>query len=228
MVTGNKTSIGLLALGCLLLLAAGTSSIGQNRSKGSLYVIPTAGRCSETALPLELDGITLPAYVELRIKRGDEDKVVVTQRLTLENGVYKWSGLLVPLGKYKAQLYDGIDKAELLGEFTFNNIDILKDFITKSSGEIVTITRGEGETESGSQGSDAARGSLTLGNLPKPDGNNRLHIIVMNSKGNKADEFYGSPSSDGTWRSKPLIIGNYKLIVVEYSVNGNCQIIRGR
>jgi hypothetical protein len=224
----NKTSLRLLTLGCLLLLAVVASGAGQGRPRGSLYVIPTVGRCSETVLPLELDGINPPpSEVELRVKRSDDDRNVIAQRLTLDNGTYRWSGLLVPLGKYKAQLYDASDSAALLGEFTFNNIDILKDFITRERGEIVTITRGGGEAEAGDQGVDAGRGSLSLDNLPKPDGGNRIHVIVMNGRGNRADEYYGPPPANGRWSSKPLLAGNYKLIVVEYGGDGNCRIIRG-
>jgi hypothetical protein len=227
MDAGNKTSVGLLMLSGLLILAAATSGAGQGRPRGHLHVIPAVGRCSETVLPFELDGVTPPREAELRLKRGDDDKNVVTQRLTLDNGVYKWTGLLVPLGKYKAQLYDAGGKTELLGEFTFNNIDILKDFITKERGEIVTITRGEVEAGAPTQGADSERGTLSIDNLPSPDGANQLHIIVMNGRGNRADEYYGPPPASRSWRSKPLLWGGYKLIVVEYMRNGNCQIIRG-
>jgi hypothetical protein len=201
----------------------------QSRPKGSLYVIPTIGRCSETTLPLELDGITpMPNEVELRVKRSGEDRDVVAGRLTLGASVYTWSGLLVPLGKYTAQLYSVGDKTGLLGEFTFNNIDILKDFITRERGEIITITRGEGgEGKSENPESSAGRGIWTLENLPKSDGRNQLHIIVMNSRGNKADEYYGTPPQDQHWRSKPLLAGQYRLIVVEYKDDGSCQIIKG-
>jgi len=228
MDAGNKTRVGLLALGGFLMLAAVTGGAGQSRPRGGLYVIPTVGRCSETVLPLELDGINpLPAEVELRVKGDDDDRDVVASRLALDNGIYRWSGLLVPLGKYKAQLYDAGDKTVLLGEFTFNNIDILKDFINRERGELITITRGQGDAEASGQGSDAERGSLSLDNLPKSDGGNRLHIIVMNNRGNRADEYFGPPPASGNWRSKLLRAGDYKLIVVEYKGDGNCQIIRG-
>jgi hypothetical protein len=189
-------------------------------------VIPTVGRCSETSLPLELDGVNpLPAEVELRVKRGNDNQYAVKSRLTPDGGGYRWSGLLVPLGKYTAQLYDAGDGA-LLGEYTFNNIDILKDFISRERGEIITITRGEGET-TGGQGPDAEMGSLSLDNLPRLDRGSQLHIIVMNSRGNKADEYFGPPPPGRRWRSRPLRLGDYKLIVIDYKGDGGCQIIRG-
>lgn len=229
MDAGIKTAIGLLAICLTLPPATGAGGAGQSRPRGSLYVIPTVGGCSETTLPLELDGVSpLPDEVELHVKRGGEVGDTVTARLALSDGVYRWSGLLVPLGKYKAQLYSVGDKATLLGEFTFNNIDILKDFIARERGELITITRGEdGEDPSGSQDEGGGRGTWALENLPASDGRNRLHIILMNRRGNKADEYYGPPPESRSWRSKSILPGQYRLIVVEYKGDGSCQVIRG-
>ena len=224
-----KTSFGFLVACSLLWLILPTGQAQQPQPKGELYVIPRAGRCTETALPLELDNVKpLPAEVLLRIKRFDDEKEVGKWLLTLNNDTYKWSGLLTPLGKYRAELYDARDRTTLLGQFTFNNIDILKDFVKEERGEITYISRGGEGAENNNTESDSERKSLLIDHLPASDGSNRLHIIVMNSRGLKAAEYFDRPPKDGRWESPPLLLGQYRLIVVEYKGDGNCQTIRGR
>jgi hypothetical protein len=220
----RKINLRFLVVSCFLVIALATSS-AERVQRGALYVIPTLGRCSETVLPLKLDGITpLPSEVLLRVKRRADEKELVAQQLNLNGGGYSWSGLLAPLGSYRAQLYDAKDKTTLLGEFTFNNIDILKDFIRQERGEITYINRGGEEAETPS---DPERKSLIIDQIPASNGRNQLHIIVMSSQGKKADEYFGSPPSERQWKSRPLPVGQYRLIVVEYKGDGNCQVIRG-
>jgi hypothetical protein len=219
----RKTNCGFLVIGCILMIALATGA--KQIQKGALYVIPTVGKCSETVLPLKLDGISpLPSEVLLRVKRRSDDKEVVAQQLNLDGSGYTWAGLLAPLGSYRAQLYDAKDKTTLLGEFSFNNIDILKDFIRQERGEITYINRGGDGVQNTA---DPERRSLVIDQLPTSNGRNQLHIIVMSSQGKKADEYLGAPPSDRRWTSKPLLVGQYRLIVVEYKGDGNCQIIRG-
>ena len=78
----------------------------------------------------------LPSEVLLKVRRASDDKEIVNQPITLNSdGRYYWSGLVTPLGKYWAQLFDARDKTTPLGvAFAFNNIDILKDFVREERG----------------------------------------------------------------------------------------------
>jgi len=229
----SKAGLRFLVINCLLLFGAVMCPAQQRSPRGALYVLPHAGNCTETVLALELDGISpLPTNVLLRIKRRDdgsgEDKEVIARKLSLTDGAYRWSGLLAPLGKHKAQLYDAGDSTKLLGEFTFNNIDILKHFIDRERGEITYISRGGRDPANSDPHADPDRNSLTVDRLPKPKDDNKIHIIVMNRRGEKADEYYGPPNPNQTWKSSPLRLGEYRLIVAEYYKNGECTVIRGR
>jgi len=229
----NKAGFRFLVINCFLLFVTVMSPAQQRSARGALYVLPHAGNCTETLLALELDGISpLPPNVILRIKRRDngtgDDKEVIARKLTLTDGAYRWSGLLAPLGRHKAQLYDAEESAKLLGEFTFNNIDILKNFIDEERGEITYISRGGRDPANGDPQVDAERNSLIVDRLPKPNGENQIHIIVMTRRGERADEYYGSPNASQTWKSKKLQLGAYRLIVAEYNKNGECTGTRGR
>jgi len=226
-----KTGRRFLIICCLLLFGL-VNGQARQKPRGALYVLPHAGNCTQTVLSLELDGISpLPTEVLLRIKwlgdRSREGKEVVSQRLSLTESGYTWSGLLTPLGKYKAQLCDAGNNAMILGEFAFNNIDILKEFITQERGEITYISRGGSDSGTTNPNVDQERKPLRVDHLPKPNGN-QIHIIVMTRRGEKADEYYGSPMPEQYWISKPLFPGEYRFIVAEYYGNGNCQVIRGR
>lgn len=224
----GKTYLGLLVVSCLLLSSLTSSRAQQPRPKGGLYVIPRVSRCSETLLPLELDGIgPLPTQVILKIRRSGENQDLVKQQLKLDGDKYKWSGLLAPLGKYDALLFALNDESTPLGIFTFNNIDILKDFIKEERGEITYINRGgPGSVDPSIE--ESIRKPLPVERLPKRDGRNQLHIIVMNGRGTEADEYFGPPPESQRWVSKPLRLGEYRLIVVEYKGDGSCQLIRGK
>lgn len=72
------------------------------------------------------------------------------------------------------------------------------------------------------------RRPLTVSQLPAPTGQSQIHIVVMNDRGNKADEYYGPPPNEQRWSSKPLSLGRYRLIVAEYKKDQDCQVVRGR
>jgi hypothetical protein len=187
-----------------------------------------ADRCSLTKLRVELDGLTpLPSEVILRVWRASDNQEVFNQKVNLgSDGQYYWSGLLVPLGRYKAQLFNTKDASASLGiPFSFSNIDILKNFVSEERGEITYLSRGGDPSE---PQNDHERKTLPVNQLPKPTGHNKIHIIVINDRANKADEYFGDPPADQIWRSKPLYLGQYRLMVVEYLNDGRCQILRGK
>lgn len=222
----TNTNIGFLVV---LLLSITTNVTPQSRRVGALFVATQTGNCSQTRLRLELDGITpRPSPVVLRVTRERDQFEVVNQELNLSNdGNYYWTGLLAPLGKYKAELFDGKTKAVALGKpFVFNNIDILKAFNKEERGEITHISRG-GDEGQNSQNNEE-RGTLTVNELPAPTGQNQIHIVVMDYRGNRADEYFGPPPGERRWSSKPLRPGRYRLLVAEYKLNQSCQLVRGQ
>lgn len=212
-----------------LLIFAFASSTAEQAQKGATYVVPSADKCSQTKIRVELDGIApLPSEVTLKVWRTIDDKEVVSQQVSLSSDgkYYYWSGLLVPLGKYKAQLFNAKDKSVSLGiPFSFNNIDILRSFVEEERGEITYLSRGG---DSADPQAASERQILSVGQLPTPNGHNQIHIIVINDRANKGDEYFGQPPREQVWRSKPLFLGKYWLLVVEYQDDGSCRVIRGR
>jgi hypothetical protein len=224
----RNTNTGFLVI-LFLSIAVGASAIPQSRRAGIIYVSIQSGNCTQTKLRLELDGVTpKPASVMLRVTRDNDKVEVINQELNLnDDGNYYWSGLLAPLGKYKAELFDERNNSLALGKpFVFNNIDILKSFIREERGEITYISRGGDEAQNAQNNDD--RKTLTVNQLPTPTGQNQIHIVVMNDRGNKADEYSGPPPGEQRWSSKPLRLGQYRLIVAEYKNDQSCQIVRGR
>jgi hypothetical protein len=224
----RNLSIGFLAIALLLVtvLASGPSECAQ---RGATYVETSADRCSGTRLRIQLDGIKpLPSEVLLKLRRASDDKEIANQPIPLNNdGRYYWSGLVTPLGKYWAQLFDAKDKTTPLGvAFAFNNIDILKDFVREERGEITYLSRGGNDTRNTQ--ADLDRKSLTVNQLPSPTGHNQIHIVVIDDRATKADEYFGAPPSEHLWNTRPLLPGRYRLIVVEYVDNGTCKILKGR
>lgn len=225
----RKTHIGFLITAFLLLIVAGSSVLSQSRRVGAIYVSPEIGACSGTKLQLDLDGISpLPHEVILKITRDADHLEVVNQQISLsDDGKYYWSGLLAPLGEYRAELFDAKNRSIVFGRpFAFNNIEILKDFIKKERGEIIYISRGGEGTENVQ--TDRERKTLTVNQLPTPTGKNQIHIVVINDRANKADEYFGPPPRERVWSSKPLRSGRYHLIVAEYRDDQSCQMVKGR
>ena len=183
-----------------------------------------ADSCSGTKLRLELDGITPPPQARLIVTRQSDEKIVVDQSITLSNdSKYYWSGVLAPLGKYKAQLFDANQRSVALGlPYAFNNDEILKEFITGERSELVHLTRGGDEPIT--QQTDLKK--LTVANLPRPNGKNKLHIIVINQLNSKADEYFGVAPSNQLWESRPLPLGDYRVVIIEYNENEACTFVR--
>lgn len=222
-----NTNTGLLTV-LLLSIAFSTTAIPQPRRGGAIYVSTEAGNCSQTKLRLELDGVTpKPSAVVVRVTRESDNVQVISQELNLNNdGNYYWTGLLAPLGKYKAELLDRGNKSVPFGKpFVFNNIDILKSFIREERGEITYISRGGNETQNAQDNEE--RRTLTVDRLPAPAGQNQIHIVIINDRGNKSDEYYGPPPQEQRWTSKPLRLGKYRLIVAEYKTDQSCHLVRG-
>ncbi|HET6976664.1 MAG TPA: hypothetical protein VFI24_10105 [Pyrinomonadaceae bacterium] len=221
----TNASTGFLVV--LLSLAVANSAVPQSQGRGFVYVTTQADSCTQTKLQLQLDNLTpKPASVLLRITREDKTEVANKELNLGSDGNYYWTGLLVPLGKYKAEVFDARNKSRPLGKpFAFNNIEILRDFIREERGEIIYISRGGGEKETAQ---DEKLQTKTVDGLPPRANGNQLHIIVMNSRGNKADEYYGPPPVERRWTSKPLKPGEYRLIIAEYKSDQNCQVTRGK
>jgi hypothetical protein len=215
-----------LATTALLIGVLPTISAPQAQ-RAATYVVPRADRCSLTKLRVELDGITpLPGEILLKIWRAGDNQEVLSQNVNLgdDGKYYYWSGLLVPLGKYKVQLFNAKDISAPLGiPFSFNNIDILKDFVNEERGEITYLSRGGDPSQT-----ETERKVLPVDQLPKSNGHNKIHIVVINNRANKADEYYGDPPAEQIWKSKPLFVEQYRLVVVEYENDGRCKVLRGK
>lgn len=220
----TNASTGFLIF--LLSLAFAISAVSQSKRAGFIYVTPKPDSCTQTKLQVQLDGISpKPASVMLRVTRDDKTEVFNEDLRLGEDGHYYWTGLLVPLGKYKAEAFDASNKSLALGKpFAFNNIDILKDFIQEKRGEITYISRGGDDK----QAQDEERQPMTVDRLPPRANENQVHILVVNDRGNKADEYYGQPPVEQRWVSKPLRPGRYQLIVAEYKEGQSCRLVRGR
>lgn len=211
----------------LLSLALAISAVSQSKRVGFIYVTPRPDSCTQTKLQVQLDSISpRPESVMLRVTRDDKTEVFNQELKLGDDGHYYWTGLLVPLGKYKAEVFDASNKSLALGKpFAFNNIDILKDFIREERGEITYISRG-GDDKQTAQ--DEERQPMTVDRLPPRTNANHVHILVMNDRGNKADEYFGPPPVEQRWVSKPLRPGRYQLIVAEYKEGQSCRLVRGR
>lgn len=217
----NIRLLAAVLFGSLFLGAAVTLA-----QQGATYVQIAADSCSGTKLKLELDGVTPPQQARLRVTRDSDGQVVVDEPVTLNSGRYYWSGLLAPLGKYRAQLFDVSQKTTPLGlAYAFNNNDILKDFIEGERGEIVHLTRGGDESTNIPQTQIKI---LPVDKLPSSNGKNKLHIVVINQQNNKADEYFGEPPANQVWNSKPLPLGDYRVIIIEYKGNETCTLVRRR
>lgn len=215
--------------GLLVLALVLSFSIQGSAQKGATYVKIAADECSGTKLQVELDGVSpLPPQAKLRVIRESDGRTVVDKPVALSSDSrYYWSGVLAPLGKYTAQLFDASNSSTPLGlAYLFNNDDILKEFVKGERGEIIHLTRGGNETSSPSQ---TEVQNLVIDNLPASTGTNLLHIIVINQQNNKTDEHFGEPPADHLWRSKPLPLGDYRVIVIEYNgSNETCKFVRRR
>lgn len=198
--------------------------LSANAQKGATYVQMGADSCNGTKLSLELDGITPPPQARLIVTRQSDKQVVVDEPVSLgSDSRYNWSGVLAPLGIYRAQLFDANQKSVPLGlPYAFNNDDILKEFIKGERGEIVHLTRGGDEPIS--QQTELKK--LAVGNLPRSSGKNKIHIIVINYLNNKADEYFGVPPSSQLWESRLLPLGNYRVIIIEYNENKTCTFVK--
>jgi len=222
----TNTNTGFLVV-LLLAMAMATNGGSQSRRAGILYVSLQPGNCTQTNLRLELDGIIpKPTSAVLRVTRDNDKIEVVNHQLNLsDDGYYYWSGLLAPLGKYRAEMFDGANKSLTAGKpYVFNNIDLLKNFNDEERGEITYISRGGNDPQTGQDGYE--RRSLTVDRLPPQTADHQIHIVVINDRGNKADEYFGPSPREGLWRSKPLRFGPYRLIVAEYPGNQSCRITR--
>lgn len=156
--------------------------------------------------------------------RESDNEIVVDQRVNLSgDSKYYWSGLLTPLGKYRAQLFDANNRSTALGlPYVINNNDILKEFVRGERGEIIHLTRG-GDEPINPQ-TDLKK--LSVGNVPRPNGKNKLHVIVINQVNNKADEYFGAPPSSQVWDSRLLPLGDYRVVIIEYNGNAPCSFVR--
>src|SRR5437867_1593891 len=113
----RKRCFRFLATMALLIGVLANNSLPQAQ-RGATYVAPMADRCSLTKVRVELDGITpLPSEVLLKIWRAGDNQEVLSQSVGLgsDGKYYYWSGLLVPLGKYKAQLFNAKDASASIG-----------------------------------------------------------------------------------------------------------------
>ena len=64
--------------------------------------------------------------------------------------------------------------------------------------------------------------------LPASNGKT-LHIVVINQLNNgKADEYFGEPPANQVWKSKPLPLGDYRVIIIEYKENQTCTLVTPR
>jgi hypothetical protein len=223
----TSRNAGTRFLIALVSLAFASIAVPQSQNVGYLYVTARADSCTRTKLQIEVDNVApKPGSVLLKITRDDKSEVLTEEIKLNSDGYYYWTGLLVPLGKYRAQVFDTKNKAVGLGKpFAFNNIDILKDFVREERGEIIYISRGGGEKETTQ---DEQLQTKTVEDLPVRTNNNQLHIVVMNDRGNRADEYYGPSPAERRWTSKPLRPGKYRLLVAEYGGDGSCRALRGK
>src|SRR5260370_15555794 len=200
----------------LVSLVAGETI--RRAQKGATYVQIAADSCRGTRVKLKLDGIAPPRQATLRVTRDSDGQIVVDEPVTLNDGRYYWSGLLAPLGKYRAQLFDPNQKTTALGlAYEFNNNDILKEFIKRKHGEIIHLTRGGDESVNLPQ---TELRPLRVDKLPASNGKNKLHIVVINHHtNNKANEYFGRPPASQVWSPKPLPSGDYQVIVMQYTSN---------
>jgi hypothetical protein len=221
----TNANIGFLVI-VILSIAIASGGVPQSRRAGFVYVSIQAGNCTQTNLRLEIDGVTpKPESVVLRVRRDSDNAEVVNELLKLsDDGNYYWSGLLAPLGKHRAEIFDEKNKSVAIGKpFVFNNIDLLKNFITERRGEITYISRGGDGTNAAQN--DHEKRTLTVDRLSPQTADHQIHIVVINDRGNKADEYYGPAPREGRWRSKPLRFGPYRLIVADYLRNQSCRVI---
>jgi hypothetical protein len=222
----SRRHINIRLLVAVLFVTLVVGETVTRAQKGATYVQIAADSCSGTKLKLELDGVAPPQQARLRVTRDSDGQVVVDEPVTLNNGRYYWSGLLAPLGKYRAQLFDVNQKSTALGlAYAFNNNDILKDFIKGERGEIVHLTRGGDESTNLPQ---TQLKILPVDRLPASNGKNKLHIVVINQQNNKADEYLGEPPANQVWNSKPLPLGDYRVIIIEYKGTETCTLVRRR
>lgn len=225
MDTRRHVNIGLLVPVLFVSLLVGETL--TRAQKGATYVLIAADGCTGTKLQLELDGVTPPPQARMKVTRVSDGQVVVDQPVTLNrDGRYYWSGLIAPLGRYRAQLFDPNQKSTALGlAYEFNNNDILKEFIKGERGEIIHLTRGGNESINIPQ---TELESLPVDKLPASNGKNKVHIVVINHENNKADEYFGQPPANQVWKSKPLPLGDYRVIIIEYKENDTCALVRRR
>ena len=112
----------------------------------------------------------------------------------------------MPLGKYRAQLFDPNQKSIALGlAYEFNNNDILKEFIKGERGEIIHLTRGGDEAMNLPQ---TELKPLPVDKLPASNGKNKLHIVVIDHHtNNKADEYFGQPPCKSSLAHQAIAFG---------------------
>lgn len=192
-----------------------------------LYIKAEMGDCTKTRLIVRLDGVKpLPNEIHFTIKtyeRNSQDGEVILnqQRLILTSDRYIWIGLL-PLGRYSAQAYNK-DKRKLSDEYVFSNERLVQILDRGGQSEIVQLRGGDvTDQENISSGSKIAQ--LSLDRISYSATTRRMHLILINNKGELADQYLGPPVQ--SWKSKPLPIGAYKRIMVEYDEAYSCKPIK--
>ena len=221
---GSRKYINIGLLACGLLLTQLGSAVITSAQQGATYVHVAADKGSGTILELELDGITPPAQAQLIVTRESDNQIVVDQQVNIsKDSKYYWSGILTPLGRYRAQLFDVNRRSVALGlPYAFNNNDILKEFIEGERGEIIHLTRGGNEPTD----PQTELKRLSVSNLLRSNGKNKVHIVVINKYNTNADEYFGPLPSNQVWESKLLPLGDYRVFIFEYNENQTCTLIR--
>jgi hypothetical protein len=214
------TYFGLLVFTSLAVMSSLTANPGGTASAENLYVRVSSNQCGMTQLTLSLENVDpLPGKAILRIKaiKGDpsDGDVVVEQPVELRDGKYWWDGLL-PFAEYKAQLLSPRDKNIKLGDYNFTNEIIARKFIEDKKKVLIQVRSSEGPTGDTSQ-YDPGRNSHEINDIMVPPGVERIHIILINSKGELADQYLGKPLT--AWRSKLLPVGTYTQIIIGYGKN---------
>lgn len=208
----------LLVITSLAMTSSLTAYPGGTASAENLYVRVGSDQCGRTQLTLSLENVDpLPAKAILRIRtiNGGPGDVVVEQPVELRDGKYRWDGLL-PFAEYKAQLLSQRDKTLKLGDYNFTNELIARKFSRDERKVLIQVRSGEGNTGDMPQ-YDPERNSHEVNDIMVPSGIDQIHIILINSKGELADQYLGKPVA--MWRSKPLPVGTYTQIIIGYGKN---------
>jgi hypothetical protein len=211
----------LLVFTSLALMLALTAYLGRPAAAENLYVRVGSDQCGRTQLILSLENVDpLPTKAIFRIKTINggpgEGDIVVEQSVELRDGKYRWNGLL-PFAEYKAYLLSPKDKSVKLGDYNFTNELIARKFIRDERKVLIQVRSGGGVQGDASQ-NDPERNRHEINDIRVPPGVEQIHIILINSKGELADQYLGKPVT--AWKSKLLPVGDYTQIIIGYSANG--------